>query len=170
MSLRVAGLINESLVDGPGIRFVLFAQGCPLRCPGCHNPEAADPRGGVEMSLAEILARIKGVRGIDGVTFSGGEPFYQAEPLARLGKEILRLGLNLVIYSGYTFAELLERGRREEGTARLLSCGWLLVEGSYREEERDLSLPFRGSRNQRILDLPSSLEQGAAIEWKQEER
>lgn len=169
MSIRVAGIVTDSLVDGPGIRFTLFAQGCPLSCPGCHNPEAADPGGGVEMSLQEILNQIKTARGIDGVTFSGGEPFYQAEPLARLGEEITRLGLNLVIYSGYTFEELLAKSRQEKGIARLLAAGWLLIEGPYRQEERDISIPFRGSKNQRILDLPSSLKLNRAVTWRQEE-
>ena len=71
MKLQVAGMIDDSLVDGPGLRFTLFVQGCPLNCPGCQNPEAADPRGGVEISLTEIMNRIEAARGIDGVTFSG---------------------------------------------------------------------------------------------------
>lgn len=167
MNLRVAGTATDSLVDGPGIRFTLFAQGCPFNCPGCHNPEAADPRGGVEISLQELLSQIKAARGIDGVTFSGGEPFYQAEPLAVLGEEINRLGLNLVIYSGYTFEELLDKSRYEQGVARLLAAGWLLIEGPYRQEERDISLPFRGSKNQRILDLPRSLKFNRAVIWSQ---
>ena len=165
MKLRVAGMIGDSLIDGPGIRFALFLQGCPLNCPGCHNPDTAEPRGGVEMSSTEVLDRIKAARGIDGVTFSGGEPFYQAQPLAGLGEEIIGLRLNLVIYSGYTFERLLAKSRREEETARLLASGWLLIDGPYRQEERDVSLPFRGSKNQRVLDLPRSLKQGRAVIW-----
>lgn len=163
MNLQVAGIVADSLVDGPGIRFTIFAQGCPLNCPGCHNPETADPRGGVTISIWQLLNQIKSARGIDGVTFSGGEPFYQAEALAVLGGEINRLGFNLVIYSGYTFEELLDKSRREEGVDRLLKTGWLLIEGPYRQKERDLSLPFRGSRNQRILDLPRSLQLNRAV-------
>ncbi len=132
-------------------------QGCPCGCPGCHNPEARDPAGGREMAPEEILALIRRSRHIDGVTFSGGEPFYQAAALAGLAAEIRRLGLSLVFFSGYTWEELTARARRDEAVRRLLAAGSILVDGPYREEERDLSLPFRNSRNQRMLDLPRSL-------------
>ncbi len=169
MSLRIAGMVTDSLVDGPGVRFALFVQGCPLHCPGCHNPETADPRGGVEMPVSEVLHRIRAARGIDGVTFSGGEPFYQAAPLARLGPEIARLGYNLVIYTGYTLEKLLSKSRRDQGIADLLAAGWLLIDGPYLQGQRDISLPFRGSRNQRILDLPRSLELNRAEVWERGE-
>ncbi len=166
MKLRLAGIVPESVVDGPGIRLSLFFQGCSHRCPGCHNPETHDPAGGIEVDSAELLARVKGARGIDGVTFSGGEPFEQAAGLAGLAEEIRSLGLNLVIYSGFTFEALLRKSESDPYIRRLLEAGMLLIDGPYSEEERDLTLPFRGSRNQRLIDLPRSLEEGAAVEWK----
>lgn len=162
-------MVPESIVDGPGLRLALFFQGCPHRCPGCHNPETHDPAGGREVDSAELLARIKETRGIDGVTFTGGEPFAQAAGLAELAGEIRRLGLNLVLYSGFTFEELLRKSRADFHTRRLLQAGTLLIDGPYIEAERDLALPFRGSRNQRLIDLPRSLKDNAAVEWTVEE-
>ena len=110
MKLRLSGIKPESVVDGPGIRFVLYVQGCSRRCPGCHNPGTHDPAGGVEADLGLVLGWIREARpALDGVTFSGGEPFEQAEALAELAKGVRRLGLDIVIYSGYTFEELLEK-------------------------------------------------------------
>jgi anaerobic ribonucleoside-triphosphate reductase activating protein len=169
MKVRVAGIIPESIVDGPGIRLALFVQGCLHRCPGCHNRAARDPAGGVEMNAAEILAQVRAARdrgGIDGVTFSGGEPFEQAAALAGLAGAIVSLGLNLVLYSGYTFEELLQMSRGSAAVRRLLEAGTILVDGPFVEAERDLTLPYRGSKNQRLLDLPRSLERGSPVEWQ----
>ncbi len=165
MKLRLAGVVPESTVDGPGVRLSVYVQGCPHRCPGCHNPETHDPFGGTEVEAEGLLAQIKCARGIDGVTFSGGEPFEQAAALAPLAKQIRDLGLNLVLYSGFTFEELLQRGKGDPSTIQLLEAALLLVDGPYVREARDLTLPFRGSRNQRLIDLPCSLEREAAVEW-----
>lgn len=164
MKLRVAGIVPESIVDGPGIRLALFVQGCSHRCAGCHNPESQDPGGGVKFSLDAIMEQIAAASSLDGVSFSGGEPFEQPAPLARLGKEIRARNLGLVLYSGYTFEELLLMGCRDRNVSSLLECGNILIDGPYLEAERDLSIPFRGSRNQRILDLPESLRLGQAVE------
>ena len=166
MKLRLAGIVPESIVDGPGIRLALFFQGCSHRCPGCHNPETHDPAGGTEIDSVELLSRIKEAQGIDGVTFSGGEPFEQAVPLAGLAEEIRRLGWSLVLYSGYTFEALLQKSESDLHVRRLLEAGTLLVDGPYIRKERDLTLPYRGSRNQRLINLPRSLSAGAAVEWK----
>jgi anaerobic ribonucleoside-triphosphate reductase activating protein len=115
------------------------------------------------MSVEELRERIRSARGIDGVTFTGGEPFEQPAPLAELGEAILEMGLNLVLYSGYTFEELLSAG--DDNIRRLLRAGWLLVDGPFVVAQRDLSLPFRGSRNQRIIHLPRSLEEGVPVLW-----
>lgn len=164
--IRVAGIGRESLIDGPGIRLVLFAQGCLQGCRGCHNPGAQDLSGGREMTSKEIMEMIRSSPGIDGVTFSGGEPFLQAGPLSRLGKEIRELGLNIVIYSGYTFEELWEISRTDDDYRRLLEVSDILIDGRYVQEERDLSIPFRGSRNQRILDAPASMRKGAPVDYR----
>lgn len=166
IKLRIAGLVPESIVDGPGIRLALFVQGCPHGCAGCHNPASHDPAGGTVISVSNLLARISAARFIDGVTFTGGEPFEQARPLALLAREILQMGLNLVIYSGYTFEELLEMSRRDPDVRHLLESGFLLIDGPYIENEKDLALPFRGSRNQRLLDLPLSLRHESPVIWR----
>ena len=114
MELRIAGTANDSIVDGPGIRFTIFTQGCPHHCEGCHNPQTHDFSGGTITDTDELLNRIKSNPLLDGVTFSGGEPFCQAEALAELGTKIKALGLNIVTYTGYTF-EVLYADRHKNG-------------------------------------------------------
>ncbi len=165
--LRLAGMYTDSIVDGPGIRFSIYVQGCPHHCPGCHNPETLDPQGGFEANTEDLAALISSYRdGIDGVTISGGEPFEQASFLADFAEKILQEGLNLVLYSGYRFEDLLVTGRRDHAVRRLLEAGWLLVDGPYLSEQRDLSLPYRGSKNQRLIDLKFSLASQEAVEWQ----
>jgi len=163
MKLRIAGLTKESVVDGPGIRFVVFVQGCPHHCLGCHNPETWDFAGGKELTV-ELFAQIKDTRLLQGVTFSGGEPFAQAAALACLGKKVKELGMDIVTYTGYTFEELLDMAEKDQGVRDLLEVSDLLVDGPYIAEERDLNLAFRGSRNQRILSVAASLKAKRAIE------
>ena len=165
MKLRLAGYQADSIVDGPGIRLSIFVQGCSHHCPGCHNPETHDPLGGSDASLEQILELITRCNGIDGVTISGGEPFEQASSAAVLAAEITKRGLDLVIYSGYTFEELILKSLSDPNIFSLLEAGRLLVDGPFVMEEQDLTLPYRGSRNQRLVDLPCSLEKGKAVEW-----
>ncbi len=165
MKIRLAGYIPESVVDGPGIRFVLFAQGCDHHCPGCHNPQTHARDGGELVDLGEIFDRIKKAKLIRGVTFSGGEPFLQAAPLVQLARQIRALGLGLVTYSGYRFEELLALGGTDKAVRDLLAASDLLVDGPYMEAKRDLGLAFRGSANQRLIDVPRSLIAGQAVEW-----
>ena len=165
--LRLAGMYTDSIVDGPGIRFSIYVQGCPHHCPGCHNPETLDPQGGFEAEVEDLAALISSYRdGIDGVTISGGEPFEQASPLADFACKVLEEGLNLVLYSGYRFEDLLAKSSRDQAVRRLLEAGWLLVDGPYLSEQRDLNLPYRGSSNQRLLDLKASLNRQEAVEWR----
>ncbi len=166
--LRVAGVIPESIVDGPGIRLALYVQGCSHRCPGCHNPEAREVTGGVLLEPGEILKIIRQAKGIDGVTFSGGEPFEQPAPLLSLAGALQPLGLNLVLYSGYTFEQLLKRGKMNAAILGLLQAGWLLVDGPFLQEQKSLNLPYRGSGNQRIIDLAPSLIAGKPVLWSRD--
>jgi anaerobic ribonucleoside-triphosphate reductase activating protein len=152
-TIRISGIVSESIVDGPGIRFVVFTQGCEKRCPGCHNPATHDKNGGCLMTVGEILTEIKKNPLIDGVTFSGGEPFLQAEPLAVLGREIKKLGLNLIVYSGYTHAEL----ENMPSAVELLDVADVLIDGEFVENERSLELRFRGSKNQQIINLTDKI-------------
>ncbi len=163
MKIRLAGLVDDSIVDGPGYRFTVFVQGCPHNCPGCHNPQSHDFDGGYEGDTDEIFAKIMANRLLQGVTFSGGEPMEQAVPLLALAKKIKAAGLDLWIYTGYTYEALREKISRRADDPRqqenndairqLLSIADVLVDGPFILEQRDIELCFRGSRNQRILDL-----------------
>lgn len=152
--LRVAGTIGESIVDGPGLRYVIFTQGCPHGCPGCHNPKTHPFDEGMELKLDTVFNDIIKNPLTAGVTFSGGEPFCQARPLVTLAEALKARGKHIMIYSGYTYEQLLEQG--DDALALLSQCD-MLVDGPYIESLRDLSLRFRGSRNQRVLDVPASL-------------
>lgn len=162
-TLRISGIEPESIVDGPGIRYVVFVQGCPHHCEGCHNPQTHDFEGGHDVEAEAILKEIEANPLLRGVTFSGGEPFCQAEALAELGKAIKERGLHLACYTGYVFEELLRRSEKEVGIKALLSVTDLLIDGPFVQEEKSLAVRFRGSKNQRILDLPASIKAGCAI-------
>ena len=151
--LCINGIVPESVVDGPGIRYTIFVQGCPHHCPGCHNPQTHDFNGGHFVPLQDILDQIKENPLLAGVTFSGGEPFCQAGLLACLGKEIHKMGLNVMTYTGYLYEDLLTKSEADEGIAALLKETDTLVDGPFILEQRDLTLQFRGSSNQRILHL-----------------
>lgn len=155
-TLRVAGIIEESIVDGPGLRFVLFLQGCHTHCKGCQNPQTWDFDGGTLVSAEDILSRVQGDPLVHGITFSGGEPFEQAKALVPLAAELKQRGYHLMAFSGYTFEQLI----RKEGCRELLELLDLLVDGPFIEEEKSLELRFRGSRNQRILNMPASISAG----------
>ena len=161
--LDLFGMVNDSIVDGPGLRFAVFVQGCPHNCPGCHNPDSHTFGTGTKTEISDILARIEGNPLLDGVTFSGGEPFCQAQELAVLGKKVKEMGLNLISYTGYTF-EYLYAHRDENGIGELLDVLDFLIDGPFIEAQRSLELRFRGSANQRILDVPASLAAGKAVE------
>ena len=164
MKLDLYGMANDSIVDGPGLRFSVFVQGCPHNCPGCQNPDSHAFGAGTETDTDEILARIKGNPLLDGVTFSGGEPFCQAQALAALGREIKKLGLNIVPFTGYTFEYLYEHRDDGHGYGELLAVTDILIDGRFMEELRSLELRFRGSSNQRLIDVPKSLAAGKAVE------
>lgn len=163
MILRIAGTVNDSIVDGRGIRFTVFTQGCPHHCKGCHNPETHDFNGGKDVDTAELLEKIKANPLLDGVTFSGGEPFMQAEVLADFAEEIKKLGLNIITYTGYTFEALYEN-RDKNSWGRLLEATDYLIDGKFEIEKKDWTAKFRGSSNQRYLDCQKSLAEGRAVE------
>ena len=169
-TLRLAGVMRESIVDGPGIRMTVFGQGCPHHCKGCHNPETHDPNGGYLSHPENILKAIAQNPLLQGVTFSGGEPFFQAEEFAELGAEIKKRGLHITTYSGYTFEQIMsgiEAGK--PGWKELLSVTDMLVDGKFVLEEKSLNLLFRGSKNQRLINVPNSLEAKEAVLWDPEE-
>ena len=153
MELNIAGIVDDSIVDGDGCRLTGFVQGCHRRCHGCQNPETQPMEGGRRIDTADILAKVKANPLLAGVTFSGGEPFLQPAPLAALARAVHALGLDVWSYSGFTLDELLARAEKDKATAALLNEIDVLVDGPYEEAERDLTLHFRGSRNQRVIDM-----------------
>ncbi len=161
--LRIAGTVNDSIVDGPGIRLTIFVQGCPHNCEGCHNPQTHDLSGGEVVGIDSLLEKVKGNPLLDGVTFSGGEPFCQASALAELGRQIKELGLNVITYTGYEF-ETLYASRDKNGWGELLGVTDILIDGKFILAQRSLDVKFRGSTNQRCLDCQSSLREGRAVE------
>lgn len=162
MKLQLSGTANDSIVDGPGIRFTIFVQGCPHHCRGCQNPQTHPFEGGTLTDTDALAEQIRANPLLDGVTFSGGEPFCQAKALAELGAQVKALGLNIITYTGWTFEELYAR-REENGIGALLEVTDWLVDGRFIEEQKSYQLHFRGSANQRILDCRKSLARGCAV-------
>ena len=159
--LNLSGIIGDSIVDGPGIRTTIFSQGCPHHCPGCHNPETWAFGCGTDMEEETILEIVRSNPLCRGVTFSGGEPFAQAEGFAKLARLLKAAGYEVASYSGYTFEDLVEGTPAQKD---LLSTIDILIDGPFLMAEKSLEVPFRGSRNQRILNVPQSLAAGQAVE------
>lgn len=147
--MKLMNIIHDSVVDGEGLRTVLFFAGCPHRCKGCHNPQSWSEKHGTEVSLAQAFREIES-NSLTNVTFSGGEPFAQAKEAYALARAVKALGKSLWVYTGYTLDELILRNRTDE--LELLKQCDMLVDGPFLLEMRDLALRFRGSRNQRLLD------------------
>lgn len=167
--IRLAGIARESIVDGPGIRFTIFAQGCPHHCIGCHNPDTHDFSGGSEIHTDKLLEEIDKNPLLAGVTFSGGEPFSQPDSFNVLAKEVKKRKLNIVIFTGYTYEELESMGNHHNTNIKaLLDLTDILIDGRFLNEERDLTLQFRGSSNQRVIDMNATRESGSIILWKDE--
>ena len=162
MKLRIAGTVNDSIVDGPGLRYAVFTQGCPHDCPGCHNPQTHDFSGGKDIDTSEILAQIRKNPLLEGLTLTGGEPFCQCTACIALAQGAHAHGLNVWCYSGYTFEELIN-GKAE--WRLLLQNIDMLVDGPFLLEKRSLDCRFRCSSNQRLIDVPKSLMANRAIEW-----
>lgn len=159
--MKIYGFVQDSIVDGPGFRFACFVQGCPHHCPGCHNPDSHDPDGGREMTVEEVSGDLLKNPLTDGLTLSGGDPFAQPESCLALAKIAHAHHLNVWAYSGWTFEYLRDQGT--EAQKALLSELDVLIDGPFLLEQRTLSLPWRGSRNQRVIDVPASLAAGGAV-------
>ncbi|MEE1200372.1 MAG: anaerobic ribonucleoside-triphosphate reductase activating protein [Christensenellales bacterium] len=160
MKIRLAGLTNDSIVDGTGLRLTVFVQGCPHRCPGCHNPQTHDFHGGYDGDTDQIMKMVEENILLDGVTLSGGEPFAQPEPCTDIAQKVHAAGLNVWCYTGYLFEELMASDHRKRA---LLEHIDVLVDGPFQLEKRTLEARFRGSSNQRILDVPQSIKMGKAV-------
>ena len=158
--LNLSGIVSDSIVDGPGIRTCIFSQGCPHHCAGCHNPETWEFGCGTDMDEKKVLEIVESNPLCKGVTFSGGEPFAQAEGYAKLAQMLKEKGYEVASYSGYTFEQLLQGTPAQKELLRHID---VLIDGPFILAEKSLELSFRGSRNQRILDVPASLAAGKAI-------
>ncbi len=163
MRVRLAGLSRESVTDGPGMRVTVFFQGCEHHCSGCHNPQTWDRDGGTEYELADVFGMLRDNPMISGITLSGGEPFLQPEAALELAREFHARGKNVWAYTGYLWNHLINENNPAR-MALLRECD-VLVDGPFKQAERVPGLVFRGSANQRKIDVKSSLQQNQIIEW-----
>jgi len=160
--MRLSGITPESLVDGPGLRYVIFTQGCQHQCLHCQNPETWDASAGKEFSVKQLIRLIKQQKKTKrGVTFSGGEPFLQAAELAEVALAARQLGWDVVTYTGFTYEELL--AENSDGVNALLAATDILIDGKYIHALRDTKLQFRGSSNQRVIDVGETRKSGKVV-------
>ena len=165
MKIRLASEIQtDSIVDGEGIRTVIWTQGCSHNCKGCHNPETHSFEDGFLVDVEDLEKELLEVKHQDGITLSGGDPMFQPEPVLEIAKFCKEHNLNIWCYTGFTFEQLLEKAKKNNTIKELLENIDVLVDGRFVLEERSLNLYFKGSKNQRVLDMKKSLEQGKAIE------
>ena len=161
--MRIAGLVQDSIVDGPGLRYAVFTQGCKLCCTGCHNPDTWDFGGGIEISVNDIIKKMLSNPLTDGLSLSGGEPFQQAADCASLAAAARENGLNVWVYTGKTYEELHEEAKSDSEILKLLTQTDVLVDGRFILAERSLSIKWCGSKNQRIIDVQKSLIAGKGV-------
>ena len=161
MQIRIAGLVPESYVDGDGIRFAIFMQGCLRNCAGCHNPETHALDGGRLIDTAEIISAVKKNPLLDGITLTGGEPLLQLDAANELARAAKSIGLSVWLYTGYTFEEI------PSNAATLLESVDVIIDGAFIESQRDLDLQFRGSSNQRIIDIKKTRAQNKIVLWSE---
>lgn len=164
MKIKLAGLVADSIVDGPGFRFTIFTQGCPHHCEGCHNPQTHDFNGGRYADCDKIIEKIRQNKLTSGVTFSGGEPFCQPVPCAYTAKRLKELDYHLMAFTGFTFEQLLEMSEKDIHVKEFLSCLDVIIDGKFDLSQRSLELKYKGSKNQRTIDVQESLKQGRAVE------
>lgn len=163
LTIRIAGIVQDSIVDGQGIRMTIFTQGCPHHCPGCHNAHTHDPNGGREVTVAEIIEQMRSNPLLDGVTFSGGEPFEQIEAVKHIAHEAHRLRLNVWCYTGWTWEQIMLDPRKRG----LLAYIDVLVDGRFILEQRSFELKWRGSKNQRVIAVEESLFKNEVMLWEE---
>ena len=161
--MRIANWISDSIVDGPGLRLTVFTQGCPHRCPGCHNPDTWDPAGGREVTLEDLEELLDQNPLLQGLTLSGGEPFRQAADCAALARAASARGLDVWTYTGYTWESLTAAG--DAGWDALLAATDVLVDGPFLQARKSYAALFRGSDNQRLIDVKKSRTAGHVVLW-----
>lgn len=165
MQIRLAAPIQiDSVVDGEGIRAVIWTQGCPHNCLGCHNPGTHDFKGGYLEDVETLKKEIDSLEGQDGITFSGGDPLMQIDACLELAKHSKKRGLNVWCYTGFTFEQLLIMSKTNNALVELLNNIDVLVDGKFDLAKKSFEAPFRGSTNQRVLDCKESIKQQMPIE------
>jgi anaerobic ribonucleoside-triphosphate reductase activating protein len=189
-TIRLFGTVSDSIVDGPGMRFSVFVQGCTHRCPGCHNPESWPADTGEETSIDQLVARICANKLTTGVTLSGGDPFEQPAASAELARQVKAAGLNVWVYTGYVYEDLLrmageaasvgeapeaselaagetpEADERAQAIRHLLEYADVLVDGPFIQAKRSLDLKYCGSSNQRLIDMNKTRAAGHVVLWQ----
>lgn len=158
--IRIFGVANDSIVDGPGLRYSVYTQGCSHHCPGCHNEGSWEFDGGTETTVGALIADIEHNKLIRDVTLSGGDPFDQPEPVAILAQELKSKGYGLWAYSGYSLEELTERAKNDNSVKAILDTIDVLVDGRFERDKRSLSLQWKGSSNQRVIDMAKTRKEG----------
>lgn len=165
MEIRLArDLDYDSIVDGEGIRTVIWTQGCGHKCPMCHNPETHSFSGGFLVDTATIKEELSRLEHQDGITLSGGDPLYQVEPVLDICKYAKSINLNVWCYTGFLFDDLLKRIDKEPLLKELLQNIDVLVDGEFMIDKKSFDVIFRGSSNQRIIDVKESLRENKPIE------
>lgn len=167
MKIRLASdITRDSIVDGPGLRTVVWTQGCAHKCQNCQNPQTHDFNGGVEVDIEEVINDLKKTKLQRGITFSGGDPMAQAEAVALIAKEMKKDNLDIWLYTGYTFETIVKAAStyRPEW-AEVLKYIDVMVDGPFIQEKHDPFLKFRGSSNQRVIDIKRTLASGRIIEY-----
>ena len=164
MNIRIAGTVNDSIVDGPGYRYTIFTQGCPHHCPGCHNPQSHDFEGGRVVDTETILRQVRENPLLDGITLSGGEPFCQPEACRALAEAAHDLGMSVWCYTGYTWEKLMQEA--DPARLALLEAVDVLVDGPFILAQKSLELKFCGSRNQRLIDVRKTRQAGQVTLWQ----
>lgn len=166
LNIRMYGTVNDTIVDGPGLRFGVFVQGCSHHCPGCHNPESQPADGGTVRTVAEVYDEIKANPLVHKVTLSGGEPFEQPEACAQLARALKADGYDVWAYTGYLYEDLLRLSEGNAAIADLLSAIDVLVDGPFVQSLHSYELKWRGSSNQRLIDMAKTRQRGEVVLWE----
>ena len=162
-TVRLSGIKKHSSVNGPGVRYVLFFQGCPHRCPGCQNPETHDPAGGTERLTDDVIREILQTKYLDGLTFSGGDPLMQPQAVIEIAGTAKKAGLSLWLYTGWTYEQIIN-GAAGETAKEALTRLDVLVDGPFVEKLKTGRAIWRGSDNQRLIDVQRSLKENKVTE------
>ena len=161
MEIIASGIEKESIVDGNGIRYVVFVQGCPHNCVGCHNQSALPFKGGEKINVEKIFEDFMRNPLLKGITFSGGEPFTQPKPLLELTRLVQGAGKDVTCFTGWTYEQLLDKN--DEVINVLLDEIDVLIDGPFIEAQKNLELRFRGSENQRLIDMKKTRACGSVV-------